>query len=131
MQPDSSLGRLPDGNSHWRTFSLPTPGYTNTCTGSNPGTLIAGYPYPNPCNSSFLTLDLEIDDGWTSVSFFDFTGRLVHTIEDQNLSAGTHRFFWDMNNADGVRVSEGVYLILLRHSGAIPVTRKIVVLSHR
>lgn len=129
MQPDSSLGRFPDGNSHWRTFSLPTPGYTNTGTGSNPGTLIASYPCPNPCNSSFLTLDLEIDEGWTSVSVFDFTGRLVHTIEDKYLSAGVHRFFWDMNNADGVRSPEGVYLILSRHSGAIPVTRKIVVLS--
>jgi len=45
--------------------------------------------------------------------------------------SGLHRIWWDLLTADGIRVPDGVYLILSEHAGAIPVARKAVVLQQQ
>lgn len=131
MPPDSSYGRLPDGGSEWRLFVTPTPGYSNGGVGPFPGFLAAGYPFPNPCFGSVLALDLEIDQGWTTVSVYDLSGRLIRILDDRLMVTGLHRIWWDLLTADGIRVPDGVYLILSEHAGAIPVARKAVVLQQQ
>jgi hypothetical protein len=126
---DVSYGRTPDGGSLWENQEVPTPGSSNGGPGPFPGTLLVGNPFPNPCRGIDLALDFEIDQGWTTVSVYDLTGRLLSVLDDRLMSEGLHRISWNLEGISGVPVPTGVYVILVQHAGAIPAARKVVVLS--
>jgi flagellar hook assembly protein FlgD len=48
---------------------------------------------------------------------YDSRGRLVRTLVDASLPAGTHAARWDGTNSRGAKVAAGVYFCELRRGG--------------
>ncbi|MDD5508708.1 MAG: CotH kinase family protein [Bacteroidales bacterium] len=70
---DISYGRIVDGAPEWKYFTLPTPGETNSATGTGElmgtdGLVI----YPNPCDGEILNLN-----GFFDIALYDIYGRFV------------------------------------------------------
>jgi len=77
--------------------------------------------YPNPFNPS-TRIDFAVDvDGRVVLNVYDVSGRLVATVMDENLKAGTYNV---MFNAD--KLATGVYFYKLS-TNAGDITRKMVV----
>ncbi|MCI0479386.1 YCF48-related protein, partial [Candidatus Uhrbacteria bacterium] len=77
--------------------------------------------YPNPFNPS-TRIDFAVDvDGRVTLNVYDVSGRLVATVMDENLKAGSYNV---MFNAD--RLATGVYFYKLS-TNAGDITRKMVV----
>lgn len=55
--------------------------------------------------------------GKVSLRVYDVTGRLVSTVVDGDLTAGTHSVAWDGRGADGLRLASGIYLYELSMNG--------------
>jgi hypothetical protein len=88
-----------------------------------PGTFKLGQNYPNPFNPT-TTLPLElIRDGHVSIKIFDIGGRLVKTLYDGYLYAGSYDFKFN-----GSGMSSGQYLYRVT-SGDLSVTKKMVLLK--
>ena len=75
--------------------------------------LSANYPNPfNPSTTFSFTLPL---DKQISLRVYDITGRLVHTlIDNQWYSAGTHEATWSGINNAGLPVASGTYIYTLQ-----------------
>lgn len=76
--------------------------------------------YPNPFNAQ---LNIAYDVSTTmdvTLELFDLTGRLVSTLVDAQLTAGSHTAHWD-----GSTMTSGIYLVRLK-SEERTLTRKIV-----
>lgn len=69
---------------------------------------------PNPFNpTTVIRFDLP-SPGRTDVRIFDLRGRLVRALVDEPLPAGRHGVTWDGRDRNGIEVSSGVYLLLMR-----------------
>ena len=69
--------------------------------------------YPNPFNpSTTISLDLPKREA-VKLTVFDITGRVVRTLLDKQLAAGSHRVTWDGKNEAGHPAASGVYLFRL------------------
>ncbi len=74
--------------------------------------------YPNPFNGiTQITFTLMASDHVT-LSVFDMNGRLISTLLTGTVAAGSHRVFWQGNDASGKPVSSGIYLVRLQSSQA-------------
>ncbi len=78
---------------------------------SIPTTLWLAPPYPNPFNSRItfafrLTRALPL-----TIRIFDVHGRIVRTLLQQRLSAGTHQLKWNARDDQNREVSSGVYFV--------------------
>ncbi|NQU05136.1 MAG: T9SS type A sorting domain-containing protein, partial [Calditrichaeota bacterium] len=68
--------------------------------------------YPNPFNSSFaITISLQ-ESGLVKAEIFDLSGRLVQSVSEGQLSAGSHVF-----NVQGNDLASGVYLLKVQTPG--------------
>ncbi|HMB01392.1 MAG TPA: FlgD immunoglobulin-like domain containing protein, partial [Spirochaetota bacterium] len=47
----------------------------------------------------------------SKVYIYSVNGRLIRTLENLQIEAGTGYFKWDLTDADGAQVSSGIYLI--------------------
>lgn len=84
--------------------------------------------YPNPFNpATTISLVLPRDDH-VALGVFDLTGRLVTSLLDERLEAGSYRVRWDGRDHLGAPVGSGVYHVQLR-AGELRTTRKIVLLK--
>jgi hypothetical protein len=73
--------------------------------------------HPNPFDSG-TTLGFVLGEGGpVQVSIYDVSGRCIATLVDGNLEAGTYTRAWDGRNADGARVSAGMYFIRVESNG--------------
>jgi hypothetical protein len=82
---------------------------------------------PNPFNP-VTHIRFTVDrDGPVALRVYDVTGRLVRTLVDRPLPAGSHAERWDGRDTRGSVVASGVYYIRLR-SGRRTLTRKAVML---
>ena len=82
---------------------------------------------PNPFNP-ITHIRFTVDrDGPVAVRVFDVTGRLVRTLVDRPLPAGSHAEGWDGRDTRGNVVASGVYYIRLE-SDRRTLTRKAVLL---
>jgi hypothetical protein len=64
---------------------------------------------PNPfAGSTAITFDLARASG-ASVRLYDTAGRLVRSLVDHRLAAGTHRFEWDGRGPHGGPLEAGIY----------------------
>jgi hypothetical protein len=73
--------------------------------------------YPNPFNPTTqirFSLPRESD---VKLVVFDIVGRVVTTLVDQKLSAGTHQVTWNGRNQDGRAVASGVYFYHIQADG--------------
>ncbi|MBD3286350.1 hypothetical protein GF359_07345, partial [candidate division WOR-3 bacterium] len=61
-----------------------------------------------------------------SLDVFDLTGRKIRTLHHGELPPGNHRISWDGLDAQGARVSKGVYFVMLS-DGIEIITRKAVI----
>jgi hypothetical protein len=93
-------------------------------TGHKPHTTGAGTParntsvlrpaYPNPFNPQ-TTLAFELaTSGPVTLKIYAVDGRLVATVHQGALRAGSHLYTWDGRNGRGQPVASGVYLAELR-----------------
>ncbi len=117
QQIDVSLGRQPDGNGSWVSFSSPTPGASNsalTAVVNNPvRSLMALNAWPNPFNPS-TSISFELSTGSrVKLQVFDIRGRLVTTLCDNSLAAGTHSKVWDGRDGAGLKAASGLYFAMI------------------
>ena len=70
--------------------------------------------YPNPFNSStIITYDIQ-HGGKCSICIYDVKGREIRRLLDETVHQGRHKAVWDGKNENGMQVSSGVYICVLR-----------------
>jgi predicted deacetylase len=95
---------------------------------SNPRTPVLHPNFPNPFNPS-TSLSYSIpQDGHTTLTIFDISGKPVIRLMDTYQAAGNYSLHWDGTSADGQLVSSGVYLFVLRQADKT-VTRKMILMK--
>jgi hypothetical protein len=73
--------------------------------------------YPNPCSTA-VTFRFPVDDaGVAIVQIYTTAAEEVRVLEREVFGAETVRMSWDMRNADGEEVANGVYLVLITGPG--------------
>ena len=85
--------------------------FTVTQTGITlePSSRLALCASPNPFYSA-ASISFELSEpGWTSVTVYDLSGRIVRTLEDSELGTGRHSIVWDGWRENGEPVSAGLY----------------------
>jgi hypothetical protein len=127
---DLSWGRMPDGGTEWMLMEIPTPGASNTGGSPDAGYLQVELPYPNPAGPGGITLEIIVDEGWTTVDVYDLSGRLVQRILDRSLPPGSNWVFWD-GTRNGSPVPDGLYMIHVMHAGGLSESRKLILLQGR
>lgn len=81
--------------------------------------------YPNPFSTETnISFNLKSSSP-VNIQIYDNTGRLVRTLVNSNLNAGTHSFTWNGQNAWGRKVDDGLYIYQIEINGRIS-TGKIV-----
>ena len=89
-----------------------------------PGSFSLSQSYPNPSNPT-TTIEFSVPhDGRATLSVYDLYGRVMATLIDGDVKAGSlQKSAFDASN-----LSSGVYFVRLQH-GKMSVTRKIVVMK--
>ena len=85
---------------------------------------------PNPFNPSTM-ISYAVPEGsqdQVTLKVYDLRGRLVRTLVDKVVGAGSYSVLWDGADENGRKVSSGVYLYRLK-AGAFIQTRKMVLLK--
>ena len=74
---------------------------------------ITSYPNPfSPDQSGFTTISFSLlQSEKVSMQIFDVEGRLIRTLADDAMIAGTHELTWDGRDANGNAMSAGIYLL--------------------
>jgi hypothetical protein len=81
---------------------------------------------PNPVvRGTELAFSLE-QPAQASLKVYDLTGKLVRTLVDGSLAAGSHNARWDTRDESGRPVASGVYFYRLE-SGGLTATKELVV----
>jgi flagellar hook assembly protein FlgD len=80
--------------------------------------------YPNPV-TSFTNISFSLPQCQkVSIQIFDMMGRLVKTLTDAQIPAGTHQLVWNSKDEKGNAVVAGIYLLNLQ-AGDYTETKKI------
>ncbi|MBI4536078.1 MAG: T9SS type A sorting domain-containing protein [Ignavibacteriae bacterium] len=83
--------------------------------------------YPNPFNpSTRISFALPKQEN-ARLQIFDMLGRLVNTLVDENLDAGTYDVTWNGTDRTGASVASGVYLYRLETSSFASVRKMLLV----
>ena len=93
--------------------------FTVTQTGITlePSSRLALCASPNPFYST-ASISFELSEpGWTSVTVYDLSGRIVRTLQNSELGAGQHAIVWDGRTENGEVVSAGLYLCRIKSDG--------------
>jgi hypothetical protein len=106
-------------------------------------TSVVSVPLPKPSRSRLalypivpspvrLRADIDFDlpvAGRVALGFYDLRGRLLRkAIAHEYMTAGRHRWHWDGREDSGVRLSTGIYILVLQ-TDSETATRKAVVLE--
>jgi len=97
--------------------------FTVTQTGITlePSSRLALAASPNPFHSA-ASISFELSEpGWTSVTVYDLSGRIVRALENSELGSGQHSIVWDGRRENGKPVSAGLYFCMIQ-SGEISET---------
>jgi hypothetical protein len=79
--------------------------------------------FPNPFNPrTTISFDLPTA-GAVRMEIFDMAGRLVRTLVDSDMSAGSHDVVWDGLDASGRGLGSGSYVARLAFGGKVEVVR--------
>ncbi len=82
---------------------------------------------PNPFNPA-TTLSFELpSNGRVRLTIHDASGRLVKTLVDEVLTAGTHRVRWNGKDRSGQSVASGVYLYRVESAGHVATKTMVLV----
>ena len=96
--------------------------------GDLPVATALGVNYPNPFNPSTVIPYSLGAAGYTTLRVFDVAGRLITTLVDATMPAGSHLAHWDGRGSDGEAVGSGVYFVRLDAIG-VSEAKKIVLLK--
>jgi hypothetical protein len=94
--------------------------------GGRPTSLRLDEPTPNPAASSASISYAVAEAGNVRIAMYDVSGRCVATLLDANVDAGTGIVQWDLSDAHGARVGNGVYVCRMEQ-GTRNVARHVVV----
>jgi glucose/arabinose dehydrogenase len=84
-------------------------------------------PSPNPARGP-VTLHARLERAQhVRLRILDSSGRVVRTVAEATLAAGSHAFAWDLRADDGARAAAGAYVVHLESAGEA-VTRKTTIL---
>jgi hypothetical protein len=88
-------------------------------------TLLQNYPNPfNPETQISFTLPRQ---NKVTVRIYDVTGRLVKALLDETRDPGSHRVQWNGTNAEGKKVSSGMYLYEVRYERSVQIRKMMMV----
>ncbi|MBD3366580.1 MAG: T9SS type A sorting domain-containing protein [Candidatus Eisenbacteria bacterium] len=105
--------------------------YTECPTGidGETGKPFASYNYPNPFNpTTRIRYQVPAPGEPVRITVYDLSGRLVRTLVDDAMPAGTHMAVWHGRDDRGKRMSSGVYFYRIE-IGDYSVERKMVMLK--
>ncbi len=72
---------------------------------------------PNPFYSE-AAISFELSEpGWTSVTVYDLSGRILRTLENSELGTSQHSIVWDGRRENGEPVSSGLYYCRIQSGG--------------
>jgi hypothetical protein len=98
-----------------------------TAIAENPNDYQLFQNYPNPFNS-MTTIKFSIP--WQAVvviEIYNVLGQKMRTLFNEELDAGIHQISWDGTNDQGVRVSSGPYLLIMKCEDLIQARKMMVV----
>jgi hypothetical protein len=82
--------------------------------------------YPNPISTS-ATISFSLTQSQkVSIQIFDETGKLIKTLADEQIQAGTHQLVWNAKDKKGNRVIAGIYFLRMQ-TGNYTGMKKLVV----
>jgi hypothetical protein len=84
--------------------------------------------YPNPFNPSTEIRYTLPRASNVKLAVYDIMGRVVRTLIDQNMDAGSHRTMWNGRDNSGQTVSSGVYFYHIQADG-FNATKKMVMMK--
>ena len=106
-------------------------GVTNTAINDNEKIIstttqlkVGPNPFSNTTNISFFLSKSEK----ISISIFDITGRLVKTLTNEQMQAGSHEIKWSINDEHGNTVPSGIYFLRFDTDGYNE-TKKLLILN--
>ncbi len=68
---------------------------------------------PNPVRD-MTTIEYSVENsGHVTLNVYDLTGRVVKTLVNSDVAAGTHKVVWDRTDNNGNKVAQGVYFYRL------------------
>jgi hypothetical protein len=118
------------GTAHIFVDDLVITTYPNTVAVPHPGPaagIVLSAPRPNPVSGATLIPCSLPQAGRATVRVYDASGRLVSTVFDAVLGAGTTNLSWSPRDHGGRRLPAGIYLLRLNTEGG-SAGRRIVVL---
>ncbi len=108
-----NLYNYADSTSTLTVYSFrPENGYV--ADGGVPQNLRFGQNYPNPFNAStVIPIRLE-RPSQLQIKVFDVHGRMINTVIEGEITAGSHRFVWNGRTGGGARAPSGMYFYEVR-----------------
>ena len=104
-------------------FALLTPQQTSPVPGTMPAVLRLHPNFPNPFNP-MTTIRFDLPSaGLVRLSVYDVAGRLVRTLVDGDLPAGSQEAVWNGRDSSGRGVGSGSYLARLEFGGQVQTVR--------
>jgi len=83
---------------------------------------------PNPfSNSTTISFTLPQSQK-VSIGIFDMKGRLIKTLADAQMQAGTHQLIWNAKDEKGSTLSTGIYFLRMQ-TGNYAETKKLSVIK--
>ncbi len=82
---------------------------------------------PNPFNPTATISFALPESGEVEIAVYDLTGRLVTVLEHGRRDAGAHAIVWHGTDADGRRLSSGVYFVRLITGDTVAVRKMVMV----
>ena len=82
---------------------------------------------PNPTTAGAALAFTLPADGPALVRLFSVDGRLVRTLVDAPLPAGTHRIDWDGRTQSGRAAAPGIYFATLRAAGDEKIAKLVLI----
>ncbi|HQU74389.1 MAG: T9SS type A sorting domain-containing protein [Calditrichaeota bacterium] len=99
-----------------------------TLSGNLPGSFTLSAPYPNPFNpETGFAITLPGRAATIAVKVYDLHGRLVNTLFEGSLNAGSHRFTWSGADQDGRAVASGIYFIRAQSQNTARTRRAVLI----
>jgi hypothetical protein len=95
--------------------------------GLHPEAYALAQNYPNPFNPETQIVFTIPEQTFTKLTVYDVLGRQVAVLVDGALSAGRHQISWEGRDANGMRVSSGMYFYQLRTPGFTASRRMLLV----
>ena len=84
--------------------------------------------YPNPVSQSTNITYSVPQPGKVSLKIYDMMGKLIKTLVNAKVAAGTYHIPWNANDENGNTLSSGIYLLRL-NTGSYSETKKLSVIK--